>query len=89
MSKKSKRNRAKYRASGKKPERKIVQSVPSESSKSISEPKMPVSSIPSKTTQATQTPAFQYKYVITELRNIGIITGAFAIILVILTFVLG
>ena len=84
MSKKSRRNRAKYQASGKKIAKEKV--APVESSKSGAESKIPVVSVSYKPSQP-QAP--QYQYVITELRSIGIITGAFVIILVILTFVLG
>lgn len=84
MSKKSRRNRAKYQASGKKTAK--GQIAPVESSELSTESKIPVSPIKYKTVQ-TQVP--QYQYVITELRTIGIITGAFVIILIILTFVLG
>ena len=84
MSKKSRRNRTKYRTIGKGISEEKV--APAASSKSGTESKIPISSVSYKTSQ-TQAP--QYQYVITELRNIGIITGAFAIILVILTFILG
>jgi hypothetical protein len=84
MSKKSRRNRAKDQASGKKLERR--KAAPIESSKSTTESKIPVSPIVHKTSPGK---VFQYGYVAGELRNIGIIAGALIIVLVILTFVLG
>lgn len=84
MAKKSKRNRAKHQASTRKIEKE--KTVPIESSKLSAETKIPVSAVAQKT---SSTQAFQYRYVVAELRNIGIIAGALIIILIILTFVLG
>jgi hypothetical protein len=84
MSKKSRRNRAKDQASGKKVERGKV--APIVSSKSTTESKIPVPPVAHKTSPAK---VFQYGYVASELRNIGIIAGALIIVLIILTFILG
>ena len=84
MSKKSRRNRAKNQTSGKRIQKEKI--VPVEPSKSSSESKIPVTTISHGTSLAKSS---QYQYVITDLRNIGLITAVLVIILIVLTFILG
>ena len=84
MAKKSRRNRAKRQANVKKLEK--VGIAPVGSTKSSTESAIVTTPVIAKTSAAQMS---QYRYVINDLRNIGIIAGALIIILIILTFILG
>ena len=84
MSKKSRRDRAKYRTGGTLPKRGPIKHI--QSSKSTLAPMATASSAehPSPSAQATQ-----HHYVLPELWRIGTIAGALFLILIVLAFVLG
>jgi len=84
MSKKSRRTRAKYRASGKLAKRVPVESV--QATRSTFEPKTSASSV---LTAPPPAKLARHQYVLSDLRRIGIIAGALFLILIVLTFMLG
>lgn len=84
MGKKSRRARAKHRAGGKLAKRAPAQRI------YPSEPKLePKVAAPSIGPAPSSAQATRYKYVLPELRRIGIIAGALFLILIILAFILG
>ena len=85
MAKKSRRARAKKPAGNKSTIKKVEGHI--QPSKSASIPKVPVSSVESLAALSAQ--ANNYRYILPELRRIGIISGILFLILIVLTFVLG
>lgn len=84
MAKKSRRARAKHRT-GSKP----LQRAPGARAQTLRatvEPKVPASPV---TPSASSAQAARYRYVLPELRRIGIIAGALFLILIVLAFILG
>ena len=84
MPKKSRRARAKYRPGGQLAKR--VARKHSQPTKPVLESKTSASSVEPSTSPVQ---VARYRYVLPELRRIGIIAGALFVILIVLTFVLG
>ena len=84
MPKKSRRARAKYRAGGQLAKRGAGKH--SQLLKPVPDSRASVSSVDS---PSFPTQVARYRYVLPELRRIGIIAGALLITLIVLTFVLG
>jgi len=84
MGKKSRRARAKHRTGGKPPQRGT--GAGAQTVRATVEPKASVSSIEPSVSSAQ---AARYRYVLPELRRIGIIVGALFLILIVLAFILG
>ena len=85
MAKKSRRSRTQSKGPVKKTE---SRSVPVKSESATSAPRK-VSIQPASSASAMAALELQRKYVLTELRRIGIIAGSLIIVLIVLTFVLG
>ena len=85
MAKKSRRARAKKPTGNKSAVSKVERHI--QPSKSALAPKVSVSSVESSAALSAQ--VNNYRYILPELRRIGIISGILFLILIVLTFVLG
>ena len=84
MSKKSRRARARQQTAGKKP--KSVAEKRIESLRSSDDSRVSVSSAAPLSSSVQEA---RYRYVLPELRRVGIIAGALFIVIIVLTFILG
>ena len=84
MSKKSRRTRARQQTAEKRP--KSVAEKRIESHRSSDDSRVSVSSVAPLSSSAQEA---RYRYVLPELRRIGIIAGALFIVIIVLTFILG
>ena len=86
MSQKSRRSKTKYRAGGKSAKSKTGKTAhPVSSVSSVS--KAPMSTVGTSLSPVQETA--RYKYLMPELKRIGIIAGSLLLVLVVLAFVLG